>query len=179
MPRRPRDVELPPHRQRWVAKLSESRGAATILTKAVKHTLLQVSIKHFSAPGGRLNADGKVMFEELISAELPRVSDEFMPKIEVAADHEAKQYELLLNETYEHPTKGRMRVGQFTPNEIRDEVADKLRDQASTLTKKATALENLADRCPLPDQPIEDQLDKLKRASRRRPGAEDGDRPTA
>jgi hypothetical protein len=64
------------------------------------------SVKHFTAIDGRLNDDGKLMFKGLIIAELPRVDEFFMPKIEVTRPEQLSQLELdLVNETYEHPTR--------------------------------------------------------------------------
>jgi hypothetical protein len=174
-------IELPEYRKRWVGMLSGARGAATMLTRAVKHDLAKASVEYFIADDGRLNDDGSLMFLDLLTGEIPRVHEYFMPKIEVVHPERFTQLELdLINESYEHPTKGRLRVYQFTPREILDEVADKLEQMEKRLHDKRVGLVRLAKRCPDLDRPMEDQLDRLKPPPRgRRPRGEDRPRPSA
>lgn len=107
--------------------------------------------------GNVLNSDGIEAFDDLLTNYLRDHDNQYMPKVDVKSPH-LKQYELLLNETYAHPEKGRMAGGMFTPREVRRYIIKELAAQLKALNGQRKKWGEILGLCANPDKPVAEQL---------------------
>jgi hypothetical protein len=102
---------------------------------------------------------GAELIEELISADIRRLGDDYLPEIKFRKTHKRqKGWRRVLNTTYNHPEQGRKRYGNFTPTESKEVVRPEMRHQREAISTQMRIQRAIERDCPQPDEPIIKQL---------------------